>query len=514
MLSSGIAELVSLGAVLPFLAVLSNPEQIWDKPFVRDFASKLGYYQSDQLILPVTLLFVFSISCILVRLTNLWMNSRLAAAIGSDLSCKAYTCILYQPYELHLQRNTSEVITGIAAQITRSVAAITSYLQLITACSIAFSWFVGLLLVDWKVALGAFFLFGSAYTFLAIRIRRELRSNSHLIASNLRKQVQALQEGLGAIRDVILDRNQQTYVDIYRKADRSLRRLDAKNQFLRIFPRYSIEALGLIVIALFGGVLAIQEGSGSSVIPLLGVVALGAQRLLPALQLAYGSWAVIKASEADLNNVLHMLNRKIPSLIKKVDPMVLQNSIDFELVSYRYSQDQPDVLKRLSFNIKKGERVGLIGSTGSGKSTIVDILMCLLKPTNGRLLIDGLDIHDTRNPKDLLAWQASIAHVPQSIFLSDASVAENIAFGTPASEIDFDRVRWSAKLANISQFIEGTSDGYSTFVGERGVRLSGGQLQRIGCQALYKNASILIFDEATSALDNLTEDSVMWQLIL
>ena len=136
--------------------------------------------------------------------------------------------------------------------------------------------------------------------------------------------------------------------------------------------------------------------------------------------------------------------------------------------------------------------------------------MCLLKPTNGRLLIDGLDIHDTRNPKDLLSWQASIAHVPQSIFLSDASVAENIAFGTPASEIDFDRVKWAAQLANISHFIEGTSDGYSTFVGERGVRLSGGQLQRIGiARALYKNASILIFDEATSALDNSTEDSVM-----
>ena len=221
MLSSGLAELVSLGAVLPFLAVLSNPEQIWDQPYVREFANSIGYFQSEQLILPITLLFAVSVFLAsFVRLTNLWMNSRLAAAIGSDLSCKAYTCILYQPYELHLQRNTSEVITGIAAQITRSVAAITSFLQLITACSIAFSWFVGLLLVDWKVALGAFWLFGSAYALLAIRIRRELRSNSHLIASNLKKQVQALQEGLGAIRDVILDRNQQTYVDVYRKADR------------------------------------------------------------------------------------------------------------------------------------------------------------------------------------------------------------------------------------------------------------------------------------------------------
>ena len=172
--------------------------------------------------------------------------------------------------------------------------------------------------------------------------------------------------------------------------------------------------------------------------------------------------------------------------------------------------EQPDVLRDLDLEILRGERIGVIGSTGSGKSTTVDLLMGLLEPTTGSILVDGKNLHDPKDPELLLAWRASIAHVPQSIYLADSSIAENIAFGVPIHEIDYSRVEDAAKQAQISGFIESSAEGYSSYVGERGIRLSGGQRQRIGiARALYKQANVVVLDEATSALDNDTEEAVM-----
>ena len=177
---------------------------------------------------------------------------------------------------------------------------------------------------------------------------------------------------------------------------------------------------------------------------------------------------------------------------------------------FAYAPELPEVLKGLSLEIRRGERVGLIGSTGSGKSTTLDLLMGLLQPTGGRILVDGANLHDPAQPQRLQTWRAAIAHVPQSIYLADSSIPENIAFGLPPDQIDRELVRRSAQQAQIAAFIESTPQGYDSFVGERGIRLSGGQRQRIGiARALYRQAQVLVFDEATSALDTATEQSVM-----
>jgi len=245
MLASGGAELVSLGAVLPFLAVLSDPERLWQQPLIQALAARLGFTAASDLLLPATLAFAAAaVLAALIRLTNLWLNGRLAAAVGSDLSCEAYRRTLYQPYGVHVQRNSAAVITGTTTQIGRTVAALTALLQLITAAVVALGLLTGLLLIDWPVALGAAALFGSVYGLLAITARKELRRNSQRIAAAAKQQIKALQEGLGAIRDVLLDGNQRTYVEIYRQADRPQRQLQAKNQFLGAFPRYAVEALG------------------------------------------------------------------------------------------------------------------------------------------------------------------------------------------------------------------------------------------------------------------------------
>ena len=511
MLASGGAELASLGAVLPFLAVLSDPEQLWQQPLVKAVAAKIGFSEASQLLLPATLTFAAAaVLAALIRLTNLWLNGRLAAAVGSDLSCEAYRRTLYQPYGVHLQRNSAVVITGATSQINSTVAALNSFLQLITSAVVAAGLFTGLLVIDAPVAVAAAALFGSSYGLLAITARRELRRNGQKIAEASSQQIKALQEGLGAIRDVLLDGSQSFYLQTYRQADRPQRQLQAKNVFLGSSPRFAIEALGMIAIALLGGLLVFQRGSGAAVIPLLGALALGAQRLLPALQQIYNTWASIKGCNAAVHSVLAMLNQPLPSDMTVAEPLLLLEGIQLQGVHFRYEIEQSEVLQGLNLEIRIGESIGLIGSTGSGKSTTADLLMGLLAPTAGAVLVDGEDLHDPSHPYRLAAWRAAIAHVPQSIYLADGSIAENIAFGVPREKIDFARVQQAAAQAQIADFIESSSEGYESFVGERGIRLSGGQRQRIGiARALYKQAQMLVLDEATSALDTSTEQFVM-----
>ena len=514
MLVSGLAEVVSLGAVLPFLAVLSDPDRIWRQQLTQELATRVGLTEPSQLLLPATLIFALaSVLAALVRLANLWLNGRLAAAVGSDLSCEAYRRTLYQPYEVHVQRNSSSVITGATTQIAFTVVALNNLLQLITSAVVAAGLFVGLLLIDISVALGAAVFFGAAYGLLAITANRHLLSNGKKIADASNQQLKALQEGLGAIRDVLLEGNQFTYLEIYRKADRPQRQLQAKNAFISIFPRYAMEAIVMVGIAFLGGLLVLQKGNVVFVIPLLGGLAFGAQRLLPALQQIYSCWSKLTSYNAAMQAVLTLLNQPLQTQLKVSNPLSLRKSIHLENIHFSYGIDQPKVLNGLNMEILRGERIGLVGSTGSGKSTMVDLVMGLLKPNAGRLLIDGIDLHDPEHPELLLAWRASIAHVPQTIYLADCTIAENIAFGVSREHIDIDLMKHAASQAQISGFIESSPQGYDTYVGERGIRLSGGQRQRLGiARALYKKSTILVLDEATSALDNDTEKSVMASL--
>ena len=264
----------------------------------------------------------------------------------------------------------------------------------------------------------------------------------------------------------------------------------------------------MLLIAMLAYSLA-QEAEGIvKAIPILGALALGAQRLLPVLQQVYSSWSSIRSGQASLQDALELLDQPIPDYPDQsfLQPMQFMYSINLKQLGFRYSSQTPYVLEKLDLTIVKGSRVGFIGNTGSGKSTLLDIIMGLLQPTEGSLEVDNQAI----SPINQRAWQAHIAHVPQAIFLADSSVEENIAFGVPKDKIDIERVRQAAKQAQIADSIESWPMQYQTFVGERGIRLSGGQRQRIGiARALYKQADVIIFDEATSALDNETEKAVM-----
>jgi ABC-type multidrug transport system fused ATPase/permease subunit len=512
MILASFAEILSIGSVLPFLAILTDPARVFAHPNAQPVVQNLGLTEPQQLLLPLTIAFGFAaLVAGAMRLLLLWTSTRLSYAAGADLSVSIYRRTLYQPYAVHLAWNSSEIINGIASKTGSAIYAINMILNLISSGVMLLCILIALLYVDPITALAAFGSFGLIYASIIKLTRNRLLINSQIIARESTFVIKSLQEGLGGIRDILIDSCQAAYCQIYRNADQPLRRAQAINSFINYCPRYAMEALGMLLIATLAFALAQQSGGLSKAIPVLGALALGAQRLLPVLQQAYGSWSGIQGGQASLQDALELLDQPLPEYADQppAKPMPFRQVISLKQVSFRYSPQTPWVLKNLNLTISKGSRVGFVGATGSGKSTLLDIVMGLLQPTDGVLEIDGQAVAPTNHR----AWQAHIAHVPQAIFLADSSIEENIAFGVPKEQIDRVLVRQAAQQAQIADIIETWPNKFQTFVGERGIRLSGGQRQRIGiARALYKQADVIVFDEATSALDNDTEQAVMQAL--
>jgi ATP-binding cassette, subfamily B, bacterial PglK len=508
-LASSVAEVVSLGAVMPFIGILTQPEKVFHHPLINGAAQAIGISSAADLVLPLTLLFaVAALVAGGLRLALLWVSIRLANATGADLSIEVYRRTLYQPYHVHVARSSSEIISGITQKVMTATGVLISLVTVVTSTVLFVAILMTLFLIDPVVAIVAVISFGASYSLIAWKTRTRLRQNSQCVAREQTQVVKALQEGLGAIRDILLDGTQAVYCDAYRKSIQQLQLASGGNNYITLSPRFVMEALGMVLIAAFAYTLSFQSGGIGAAIPVLGALALGAQRLLPLLQQLYGNWSVVAGSQAALHDVLDLLNQPLPEEAHQAvpAPLVFQEDIRFDNVRFYYGSQGPWVLDGINMTIPKGARVGFVGSTGSGKSTALDLVMSLLEPTEGKILVDGQPIsHERRR-----AWQRSIAHVPQSIYLTDGTIAENIAFGVPPDQISMDRVRQAADQAQVAAFIEDRPEGYEALVGERGVRLSGGQRQRIGiARALYKQATVLIFDEATSALDSDTEKAVM-----
>lgn len=510
MLLSAFAEVASIGAVLPFLGVLVAPEKVLANPLLRNFIDAFGLASADQLLLALTILFsAVALAAGAIRLSLLWVSTRIAYSTGADLSIELYKRTLYQPYQVHVARNSSEVISGITNKVNEvTYGILLAVLTMISSTILLVAIMSAVFAINAQIAIIAGIGFGASYGLITFFFRRRLRNNSRIIADKQTQVVKALQEGLGGVRDVLLDGTQPVYCELYRQADQPLRVATGSNQFISQCPRYFMESLGMLLIAILAYSLSKQAGGVASAMPVLGALALGAQRLLPALQQIYGAWANIMGSYESLVDTVHLLEQPLPEGTDQAAPVPLtfEHDISFHNVRFQYGADMPLVIDGLNLKIAKGTRVGFVGETGSGKSTALDIVMGLLVPTHGSLTVDGRVI----DQKSVRAWQRTIAHVPQNIFLSDTTVAENIAFGVRKADIDIERVRLAAQRAHIADFIESKPDGYQSTLGERGTRLSGGQRQRIAiARAFYKGADVLIFDEATSALDNATEQSVM-----
>lgn len=509
MLASAFSEVISLGAVIPFIGVLTSPEKVFNHSAIRKLVEIVGITSPGQLVAPLAM--AFALTALLagcMRLLLLWANAKLSNSVGADISIEMYRRTLYQPYKIHVVRNSSEVIDGITHKSWTAMSMLQAALTLISSTLLLIFLTIALVAIDPFVVSVALLVFGVSYGLITWMARRKLKINSQLISRESTLAIRTLQEGLWSIRDVLLNWTQPFYCDTYSRADVPYRKAYGSNMFIAVSPRFAMEAIGMVLIAALAFGLSRKSGGVSTALPLLGALALGAQRIIPSLQQIYSAWASIAGNHASLATVIDLLDQPVPveALEPAPDPLQFRDTICFKSVWFRYLENEPWVLKDFNLTIPKGSRMGFVGSTGSGKSTALDLLMGLLEPTSGHILVDGLGISGKR----LRSWQQSIAHVPQSIFLADSTLAENIALGLPRNLIDMERVVQAARQAKIADFIESRPEGYFALVGERGVMLSGGQRQRIGiARALYKQASVLVFDEATSSLDNETEQAVM-----
>lgn len=509
MVFASFAEIFAIGSILPFIGALMAPEKIFQQPYLQPFITLMKIKEAKSLLLPITILFCFfGLLSGLIRALLLWIQTRLSYGVGSDLSIKLYACTLYKPYSAHVMQNSSTVIVGLSKVVTVVSGTVTPSLNILGSSLILLAVLLSLSLVDSRLvtftALGFGFTYGAIFFFT----KRILARDGRIMSDQQAKALKHLNESLGGIRDVIIDGAQPIFLDLYKKTEASLRRAQGNIQIVGGIPRYLVEPLGIVFIASLSFFMVNDDPTSSSVVPTLALLALASQRTLPLLQQIYSGFTTIRGTQASLLDVLSLLDQKVPSrqFADVSKDISFSERIELSKISFQYTTDRPSVLNNINLIINRGDRIGIIGSTGCGKTTLLDIIMGLLVPSGGVLSVDGVTIDHS----NIRGWQDHLSHVPQAIFLSDATIAENIAFGVPLQDIDMEKVRAAALRSCIAQTIEGWPEAYKTVIGERGVRLSGGQRQRIGiARALYKNSVLLILDEATSALDNESEGSVM-----
>lgn len=510
MLVASLAEIVSIGAVLPFLSILTGAAGSEKINYVLSLLGKSNTLSDHHYFFFISALFgLTALIAGAIRLILVWSTTRLSFAMGADISIEIYRRTLYQPYLVHCSRNSSEVLSGIS---TKSNSVIYNViLPILTLISCAFL-LVGIVLIMISISplmtITSFGGFGLIYLLIIALTKKKIAKDSECIARESVEVIKAIQEGLGGIREVLLDGTQEVYCNIYKKSDLVLRKAQGSSVFIASSPRYVMEALGMVLIAFVAYIYVSQSTGIADAIPKLGALALGAQRFLPLLQQAYSAWVNIKTNQASLEDTLELLDQPLPEYTNKTSSQLLnfKKSINIKNISFAYPTSKNNVLENINFLIPKGARIGFIGTTGSGKSTLLDIIMGLLKPSSGSIEVDNVELIQDKIP----LWQRHIAHVPQFIFLSDATIEENIALGIPKEKINHERVATAAYYAQLADNIERMPDKYQTKIGEKGVFLSGGQRQRIGiARALYKEANIIVLDEATSALDNKTEEGVM-----
>lgn len=505
------AELATFGAIIPFLAIISDP----DGKGAQAFYSALSWLGIDRPDDPIYYaaagLIVAAILAAIVRLMLIFASKKFIFGVGYDIGTRLYARALQRPYIYYAMHSSSEVLGGVnKIQVVLNNTVIPA-ITLITSGGMAIVILGGMIAVDPKAAIFAMVTFGVLYGIVSLFTRRRLFVNSKVIAEAHSERVKAVQEGLGGIRDIILDKSHGVFLRNFQGYDHKLRIAQASNALIGQAPRFAVEAFGVIVIALLALYMSQREGGIIAAVPVLGALAFGAQRLMPLVQQVYQSYTQMTGASQAMFDIIELLEGPAPldmlvHTTRKVDPLPFERAIEFSNVGYRYPGTEFDALSGIELEIPKGARIGFIGKTGSGKSTLTDILMGLLEPVAGEVRVDGTALTDETRT----AWQAQVAHVPQSIFLSDDSIANNIAFGEAVEDVDLERVMDAARKADIHDYIAALPDGYATMSGERGVRLSGGQRQRIGiARALYKRATVLVLDEATSALDDETELAVM-----
>lgn len=507
LVAGGFAELLSIGSILPFLTAISSPDGPANAAYSAVVRNIFGV--GDAVSVVGVMMGVFALLAVAsaaLQLAIIYFGQKYVLEIASDISVKVYEKLLRQPYSYYLDNNNSELLATISKGQQVSGQFLLPVLRAVSSFVIALFIVVGLAVARPVAALVSISLFSLLYVVVIAFTRKILLRQGEIIARSHSEGMHVATEGFGGIRDVLLDRSQTVFVNRFEAVDARVRRAQVLSGFFSEFPRYVVEGVAIVAIAVLAVLLSMTEGGLVSAVPVVAMMAAATLRLVPLVQAIFRGWAAFMTGGRILEDVLAVLRMPDHPPPGGVSELPFERDVTLRHMSFCYAGRSSNVIDALDLKIPKGARVGLIGKTGVGKSTLTDILMGLLSPTAGDVLIDGV-VLDASNA---VAWRRHVAHVPQHIYLADAPLSENIAFGVAREEIDMERVAWAAEQAQLADVVQGLSDGFATRLGERGVRLSGGQRQRVGiARALYRQADFLVLDEATSALDSETESEVM-----
>ena len=502
-----ISEMLSLGSIVPFLAVIVDTGMVFNHPDMQVIINFFDINSLEETRLFVTTAFIFfAIVASAIKLLFFYLMTNITFGIGVDLSVEVLNKSIHQSYSVQISRNSSEIISVITRKIEMVVGhVLMPLLTLLSSTSIIIGIVAVMLYIDTILTVLIFCSLAFIYLSLSYVVKNNLNKNSEHISVSDIKVIKTLQESFGSIRDVILSKKQSYFLHIFKDSQEQLKNAQAQNYFISNSPRYIIEGLGVVLIAVVSYMMSTDPEYIDIIIPTIGALALGLQRLLPLAQSVYSSISNLYGSYDSFNEVMGFLQQKM--LVEDHKGLVhFEKKITLKDVSFRYSSDSPWVLRNVNITINKGMCIGVVGSTGGGKSTLVDIIMGLLQVTEGSLIVDKTIVTSKNNQ----GWQKNITHIPQHVYLTDGTIVDNIAFGEDSDSIDFPRIQKAAYQANILDLIESWPNKYQTIVGENGIFLSGGQRQRIGiARALYNNFNIIVLDEATSSLDNETERVVI-----
>ena len=523
MVLTGLLQTVGIASIMPFLAVVSSPAVVRENPYFAQAFDTLGFDDTREFLVALGVLFVALMVAAngLATLTN-WATVRLQWRTQVRLSHRLLSRYVEAPYGFHLYQNSAKLGKTLLGDVNRVISGVLIPGLNMLARIISTAFIVALLVwADPLLALVVSSVVGGFYGLLyaVVRKRQARLGDEATVATKERFQV--ANEAFGGIKDLKVLGREDFVLTRFSEPAARYARAHAAHGMLAVLPRFALETLaygGIVVVILY--LLETRE-SLDQVIPLLAIYAFGTNRLMPAVQEIFQSLTQVRfntpaleAMYADLrSDDLARLKGLLPSTPHQAavqgagaPAMSVKRNIRFEDVAFRYPRAEESTLCNVNLEIPANHTVAFVGETGAGKTTLVDLLLGLFEPTEGRILVDDVPLDVTT----VGAWRKNVGYVPQAIFLGDATIAENIAFGIPKRSIDFDAVEAAASAAHLDEFVRRIPGGYETVVGERGVRLSGGQRQRIGiARALYHNPSVIVMDEATSALDNVTEGIVM-----
>ena len=512
----GMAFIESAGviSIMPFLAVLSNPDVVESNSYLKQLYDFTGTANKQNFILYLGFLSLFVVICSTVfKIVTQYAVNRFASLQRHYFSTRLLKTYLQQNYEFFIQRNSATLAKNILSEVDQLIwTMILPALTLMSYGVVLLSMIGILLLYDPLMAIATAFVLGLFYASIYMLVRKKLTQIGQEFTQANKERYQTCQEALAGIKDVMINNAEHGYIKQFEESSRVFARHIATRETLGQVPLNVIETVGYGCLIGLAMLLVVSGKEVSHILPVLGLYGFAAYRMLPAAQNMYRAISQIKFSEQVLSVLKpeFALEKDELKHIEKDSTQYLkfEHSIRLENISFAYpNRIEAPILNNFSLEVKKNASLGIVGKSGSGKSTLMDIMLGLLFPQQGKIYIDDVELI----PDNVESWRTLVGYVPQFIYLADKSIAENIAFGVPKEQIDFEQVKRVAQLAQLDEFITNNlKHGYDEVVGERGVMLSGGQRQRIGiARALYKNPQVLFMDEATSALDVINEDYIL-----